>query len=231
MGRVVRLHVVHQNRLFRECLVATLADPQRLQVVAVSASDDECKASVDRLRPDVVLVDLNLSPEFTIDLTKHVCSNTDSAKVILLVASNTQESVFECIAAGAHGCVLEESSVDELKSAIDRVLAGEKFCSPQIVQSLFTRLSNLERQGAWRDQAETVALSARELEVLELVSDGLSNKQIARELSLSLYTVKNHVHNILEKLQVEDRHKAAEHARFRSLITPARAFETRSTNS
>ena len=120
--------------------------------------------------------------------------------------------VLECVEAGAHGFVLEESSLEDLRNAIDLVVAGQRFYSQSIVESMFDQLALFSRESRWRSRLKNVALTQRELEVLRWIAEGLSNKQVARKLSVSLYTVKNHVHNILEKLQVSDRFEAVEQA-------------------
>lgn len=207
--------IVHRHRLFRECLISALSEADQLHVIDVDCSVPGYLPTLERERPDVVVVDLNLPGQQAIDLTRHVRQHVESAKVIVLAYADSQERLFECIEAGAHGCVLDESSVEELRSAIDGVLRGGTFCSPQIVHTIFETLARTGRESYWRRRLESVKLTPRELEVLHLVAERLSNKEIARRLSLSLYTVKNHVHNIVEKLQVEDRFEAVEHARKR----------------
>ena len=194
-------------------MISALSEVERLHVIDVDYTAPDYLKRVEQEQPDVVVVDLNLPGQQAIDLTRHVRQRVASAKVVVLAYADCQERLFECIEAGAHGCVLDQSSVEELRSAIDRVLRGETFCSPQIVHTIFERLAQTGRESHWRQRLESVKLTPRELEILHLVAERLSNKEIARKLSLSLYTVKNHVHNIVEKLQVEDRFEAVEYAR------------------
>ena len=113
----------------------------------------------------------------------------------------------------AHGCVLEESSLQDLREAIERVAVGETFCSHGLVHSVFHRLAQAARDNYRRDQDDAASLTPRELEIVPLISEHLSNKQIAKRLSVSLFTVKNHVHNIVEKLKVSGRYEAVDFAR------------------
>jgi len=124
----------------------------------------------------------------------------------------------QCVASGASGCLLEDASLDELKLSIDRLVSGEHVCSPQLVSAMFRQLVELSRDSIVAERAGEVNLTPRERQILQLMAERMSNQAIADSLSLSLYTVKNHVHNILEKLQVDDRFDAIEHARRRRLL-------------
>jgi len=213
MGSTIRLAVIHQSRLLRECMVSVLTGGRGLEVTSGDPNSDDLLESLAQGQPHVVLIDLSLPGRGAVHLTQEFARRLQGAKIVLLARSGSHENLLECIAAGAHGCVLEETSLDELQAAVERVLRGEMFCSPEIVQSMFTQLAQVARDSAWRERVSCVSLTARELEILHLIADRLSNKEIAKRLCLSLHTVKNHVHNIVEKLHVEDRHGAVEYAR------------------
>lgn len=215
MERPIHLKIIHRNRLFRECLESVLAEDQRFDVRTVDHTDPDELETFDREESDVFLIDLNLPGELAVELTRRIRQRMDRAKLLLLAYASSQDCLVECIAAGAHGCILETSSLDELDTAIEKVFHGETFCSQEIVQTMFDRLAQTASSAPWRRRAESIDLTPRELEIVELISGRLSNKEIAKKLSLSVYTVKNHVHNIVEKLQVEDRHEAVEYARQR----------------
>ncbi len=212
MERVIHVKILHRNRLFRECLVSVLADDQRFDIQAVDHSDTRELELLGEEGADVVLIDLNLPAQAAVGLTQRLRRQVERAKLLLLVCASSQSCVVECIAAGAHGCILETSPLSELEVAIEKVLNGETFCSQEIVQTMFDKLAQTASASPWRRPGESINLTPRELEVVHLISDRLSNKEIAKKLSLSIYTVKNHVHNIVEKLQVEDRHEAVEYA-------------------
>jgi DNA-binding NarL/FixJ family response regulator len=212
---VIRLKIVHRNRIFRDCLATVLSGDDRFQIAPVDHTDGDEVAAIAQQRPDVVLIDLNLPEQFALELTHHIREHVPSAKVILLTHANSEEDLVECFEAGAQGCVLEESSLDDLRTAIETVAAGEVFCSPKMVHSMFSHLARSAREAYHRERSKPIDLTPRELEVLRLIEEDLANKQIARRLSISLYTVKNHVHNIVEKLKVSDRYEAVEYARRR----------------
>jgi len=218
MARPIHLKIIHRNRLFRECLESVLAEDERFDVQSVDHTDPKELETFDQEELDVFLIDLNLPDALAVELTRRIRQNMDRAKFLLLACASSQECLVECIAAGAHGCILETSSLDELDIAIEKVFHGETFCSQEIVQTMFDRLAETAPSAPWHRRAESIDLTPRELEVVDLISDRLSNKEIAKKLSLSAYTVKNHVHNIIEKLQVEDRHEAVEYARQRQWL-------------
>ena len=215
MTRAVRLMIVHRNRLFRECLASVLSDDEQFHVMDLDHTDPGYLQSIEEEPPDVILVDINLPEQGAVTLIRFVREHVDRAMVVLLAYPDSEENLFECLTAGVHGCVPGESSLHDLQVAIEKVSQGETVCSPEVVFSMFSRLAQTARASHWRDRIESVDLTPRELEIVHLIADRLSNKEIARKLSLSLHTVKNHVHNIIEKLQVEDRFEAVEYARQR----------------
>ncbi len=138
-------------------------------------------------------------------------SKNAPTKIILLVPEE-HSLLLECISAGVDGCVLERSSLPELAEAINNVIQGEIHCSAEFAKRMFSAMSSYRRTPAWKTPKETVTyrLTLREREILELIANRKCNKEIAKELDLSLFTVKNHVHNILEKLNVGSRVEAVD---------------------
>ncbi|MDH3605183.1 MAG: response regulator transcription factor, partial [Candidatus Tectomicrobia bacterium] len=131
-----------------------------------------------------------------------------NVKVLMLGLAEEEAEVAECVEAGVSGYVLRNSSLDDLALAIELVIRGGTACSSEIAHAMFTRLSKLSRAPNHHDSTSRPPLSVREMEILQLIADGWSNQQIATHLCISLYTVKNHVHNILKKLQVNRRSEA-----------------------
>lgn len=219
MNSIVRIFVFHRNRLFRECLAQVLSQSFHYQAQPAEHEAGKLAQLLSGATADIVFIDLNLPDNATQQLVEEF-SKKREAKVILLVpvVLDDHDALVECIAAGAHACVLEGCTLDELRPAVDNVLGGHTYCSTDIVQALYAQLAKLAREVNWRKQVSTAKLTTRETEVLELMSERLSNKQIAKRLKVSLYTVKNHVHSILEKLQAETRLDAVQDARERRLI-------------
>jgi len=213
MALTKRIQIFHRSRLFRECVAAALVEQGSVEVLDPIPSGSDHAQHIDRQRPDLVLIDLELPDRLAVALTQHTLKPGGTTKVIVLSSSGAQETLFECMAAGAHGCVMEASSVADLQAAIEKVLAGEMYYSPGLVEMVFHRLAETGRPVPWRQRVEAAGLTPRELEIVHYIAQNLSNKQIAKRLSISLHTVKNHVHNIVEKLHVTNRFEAVEYAR------------------
>ncbi|WP_164103310.1 response regulator transcription factor [Candidatus Laterigemmans baculatus] len=207
-----RLLVFHQNCLFRDCLATYLKTSGGYD--AESAEHLQSSPLIELIRDpiDVLLLDLNLPDNLTLKIARAIQQAELPTKIIVL-ASEDHEKIIDCIAAGVQGCVLERSPLAELDMAIARVREGETFCSPDIVSKMFTELARFAHRPHREPPKPKGRLTGREREVLELLGKRKSNKQIAAELNVSLYTVKNHVHNILEKLKVDSRVEAVKRAR------------------
>ena len=209
-----RLVLVGENNLFRECLASMLACFERFQVVGQAASLAELGRRRHELEPEVVLVDVGGGdPEKAAAIRELVESGEcEGMKLVALGLEEDDDAILPFIEAGASAYVLKEASVGELAQVLDRLLCGEVVCSPHIASKMFSRLADLARARRREERLEALNLTPRELEILQLVADGLSNKEIAGRLCVSFHTVKNHVHNILEKLDVQHRNQAVEHA-------------------
>lgn len=205
------LAVVHRNRLLRDCLVSVLSEMQRFRIFPLEPGADFSACLNDG--PGLLLIDLNLPGNVAFATIQQVRAQWAQTRIIAVVTADLEERLLEYCDLGIDGFFLEESSIEELKTAIDLVNQGESFCSPRVVRSMFSQMARIVRETNWRSRADTAALTPREQEILDLVAEQLSNKQIAKRLCLSLYTVKNHIHNILEKLQVDTRAAAVSHAR------------------
>ena len=190
MERVVDLRIIHRNRIFRECLISVFSAIEEFTVGDLDPDGGDYLPAVERSNADVFLIDLDLSDNLAALLVEQIVDR-GRAKAIVLVPPDADEKVIDSIAAGAHGCVLVESSVDELVAAVQKVAQGERFCSPEMIDSVYTHLGHLARVSRSRQHVQTTELSPRELEILRLVADQMANKQIAKQLSLSLYTVKS----------------------------------------
>ncbi len=210
MPPAIHLGVVHRSRLFRECLATALsADPD----FRVTQFEHTSGLVLGELEADVWIVDLGLPGEQAIEMIQQFRDRGCSTKVIALISAVADEAIVQCVAAGAQGCVVEDATFAELQEAIENVVGGAAYCSHGIMHCMFRQVRELAQESQWRERARHAELTARELEILELISDHRSNKQIAKQLCVSVFTVKNHVHHILEKLQVRNRFEAVDYAR------------------
>jgi two-component system, NarL family, nitrate/nitrite response regulator NarL len=205
----IQVVVLSDIRLYREGLAAILG--KRGPVVVGTAGDSESGvALVSERQPDIVLVDMAMADAAV--AVRALLEAAPHAPVVALGVSETEADVIACAEAGVSGYVTRDESVGDLVAALESVSRGEMICSPGIAAALLRRVTALARREA---SAPRTRLTRRELEIVELIDRGLSNKEIARRLSIELATVKNHVHNILEKLQVRRRTEAAARVRGR----------------
>jgi two-component system nitrate/nitrite response regulator NarL len=211
MNTTVRLIVANNHQLFRQCLATVLAAYRHFVVVDV-AVDEQLPTHIKAHAADVVLIDWEAANEGLLRLTMKINEELPRVKLVFLGVPETRQAFLDSIEAGAQGYVVKEGSLDDLVKAIDSVLRDEAVCSPQLTHSLFERLADLYREVSRLRIPACSPLTFRQLQIVSLIANGLSNKQIARELRLSLYTVKNHIHNILDILDVEDRQQAVNRA-------------------
>jgi DNA-binding NarL/FixJ family response regulator len=207
----VRALVASDIRLYREGLTDGLARSGRVEVVGTAADADTAVAHARALAPDVVLVDLVMAGWE--DAVRAIAGGEGDACVVVLGVREVEDEVIACAEAGVSGYVTREASLDELTDVVESVARGESPCSPRISALLLRRVA--ETAGRGRELPAAERLTRREAEIVGLIDEGLSNKQIAGRLSIEPATVKNHVHSILEKLQVERRAEAAARVRSR----------------
>ena len=216
MNESIRVFIIDDNRLLREGLVLMLGEQEGLYAVGSAESGVEALAQIEDLRPDVVLVDIGIPANDGIEVTRALRQDLPEVKVIILGMPDLTDEIMACIEAGASGYVLKEASFDYLVGTIRSAHRGESFCSPRMAASLFSRVAELAGE---RIAHSPVKLTPREVEIVNRIAEGLSNKEIAQRLSIEVQTVKNHVHNILDKLQLHNRLEAVQYAREKNLLT------------
>jgi DNA-binding NarL/FixJ family response regulator len=206
----VRVIVVDDHDLFRTGL-KTLLEEQGVNVVGEAANGQTAIRLASELAPDVVVMDLNMPGLTGVETTRKLAGIAPLARVVVLTISADDEDVMDAVMAGACGYLLKDSSIQDLIVGIRAAASGESLISPQIAAKVLRRLRS---QSTSEDAAKTIRaeLSDREIEVLKLIANGKDNAQIARELYISPKTVKNHISNILMKLQIDNRIQAAVYA-------------------
>lgn len=211
----IRVFIVDDNRLFREGLVSMLNDHDDFLVTGSAANGNVALAEIEKTKPDIALIDIGMPEKDGIEVTQALHNDLPDVKVIILGMPDLSDEIMTCIEAGASGYVLKESSFDHLVETIRLAYRGETFCSPKMAASLFSRVAELV---ANKSPKESVKLTPREIEVISKIAEGLSNKEIAQNLSIETQTVKNHIHNILDKLQLHNRLEAVVYAREKDLL-------------
>jgi len=218
MTDTIRIFIADDNRLLREGLVSMLAEQKDIVVIGKAPSGTDALEKIINLRPEIALIDIGMPDKDGIELTRALHDEAPEVKVIILGMIDLTDEIMQCIEAGAAGYVLKEASFDSLVETIHSVHRGESFCSPQMTASLFSRVAELASGQLSKIPSSSIKLTARELEVTHLIAEGLPNKEIAKRLFIETQTVKNHVHNILDKLQLQNRLEAVQYARERNLL-------------
>jgi DNA-binding NarL/FixJ family response regulator len=206
----VRVLLVDDHDLFRTGL-RNLLEEQGVQVVGEAAAGSEALQGVRELAPDVVVMDLNMPGMTGVEATRQITTVAPLTRVLVLTISDQDGDVMDAILAGACGYLLKNASIHELMLGIRAAAMGESLISPHIASKV---LQHLRASTAQPEIAETIRaeLSDREIEVLKLIANGKDNAHIAAELHISPKTVKNHISNILMKLQIDNRIQAAVYA-------------------
>ena len=206
----LRVLIVDDHDLFRSGL-RNLLEQEGVNVVGEAPSGQVALRLVGDLAPDVVIMDLNMPGLTGVETTRQLSGIAPLTRVVVLTISADDDDVMNAVMAGACGYLLKDSSVPDLITGIRAAAQGESLISPQIAAKVLQRL---RAQSTSEDAAATIRaeLSDREIEVLKLIANGKDNAQIARELFISPKTVKNHISNILMKLQIDNRIQAAVYA-------------------
>jgi DNA-binding NarL/FixJ family response regulator len=209
-AETLRVLLVDDHDLFRTGL-RNLLEEQTVQVVGEAADGTSAIRMVRELAPDVVVMDLNMPGMTGVEATRQVTSLAPLTRVVVLTISDQDEDVMNAILAGACGYLMKDSSIQDLMQGIRAAAVGESLISPHIAAKVLQRMraTGTSEQDAATIRAE---LSDREIEVLKLIANGKDNAQIAGELHISPKTVKNHISNILMKLQIDNRIQAAVYA-------------------
>ncbi len=208
--RDVRVLLVDDHDLFRTGL-RNLLEGQGMRIIGEAASGSEALRIVRETAPDVVVMDLNMPGMNGVEATRHMSRDAPLTRVIVLTVSDQEQDVMHAILAGACGYLLKDASIQDLIHGIESAAVGESLISPHIAGKV---LQHVRATTASPDAAATIRaeLSDREIQVLKLIANGKDNAMIAGELHISPKTVKNHISNILMKLQMENRIQAAVYA-------------------
>ena len=197
----------------REGISVLLKKQSDMNVVATVGNGENILALIGKLKPNIVLFDLGLRSHNSLDIVKLVKKNFKETKIIVMDLIPSQADVFEFVQAGVSGFMLKDISGIEFLKTIRSVYQGNRVLSPHLTDSLFSQIVEHAINGFKPSTiAESVRMTKRARQVIELIADGSTNKEIAQKLHLSPYTVKSHVHNILEKLALNTRVQIAKHA-------------------
>jgi DNA-binding NarL/FixJ family response regulator len=209
-GEPIRVAVVDDEELFRRGLMMQLALEDDMEVVGEAGDGIAATELAEFTAPEVMLLDVRMPRRTGVEACVAIKAVAPTTRTIMLTASDEEADLYEAVKNGASGYLLKNSSIDEVAQAIRVVADGQSLISPLMAIKLLDEFKQMSRPD--RNQVSTPPVSARELEVLKLVSQGLPNREIGKRLFISENTVKNHVRNILEKLQLHSRMDAVMYA-------------------
>ncbi len=221
-GEPIRVVVVDDQELFRRGLTMLLNVESDIEVVGEAGDGVAAADLVASAVPDVVLMDVRMPKQSGIEACQSIKDAAPNARIIMLTVSDEEADLYDAVKNGASGYLLKDSSIDEVAQAVRLVADGQSLISPSMAIKLLDEFKQMSRSD--RQAVPTPRLTDRELEVLRYVAQGLNNREIAKQLFISENTVKNHVRNILEKLQLHSRMEAVMYAvREKLLDIPERA--------
>jgi DNA-binding NarL/FixJ family response regulator len=205
--------VIEDNRLLRDGISAMLDEQPDIRVVGALGNSERTLATIRTMRPAVILLDLGLRAQNSLQLVKSIRKTFAGMKVIVMDLVPMQSDVVIYVQAGVAGFILKDATMDDFLDTIRSVSRGETILPPQLTGSLFSQIIDHAVRGSTRSVLmESVRMTKRERQVVGLIADGMTNKEIAQELHLSTSTVKSHIHNILEKLALRSRVQIAKYA-------------------
>ncbi len=206
---MIRIVIADDQMLFREGLRTLLSTRPDFEIVGEASDGEEAIALVEALHPNVVLMDLRMPKLDGVQATARIRERWPSTAILVLTTFDDDANLFGALRAGADGYLLKDVAFETLAAAIQAAARGESFLQTTVTGRVVAAFNRLMEAGGPKAEALVVPLSRREREILALLGDGASNKEIADRLSLAEGTVKNHVTNILTKLDVRDRTQAA----------------------
>jgi DNA-binding NarL/FixJ family response regulator len=208
----IRLLVIEDNRLLRDGILTILKPYKDIVIVAASGDHNNTLIKIQQLKPNVVLLDLGLRSQNSLHLVEMVKKEFPEAKIIVMDLAPVQADVLQYVKAGANGFILKDASLNDLLITIRSVAKGSTILPPLLIDSLFSQIvEHAVREGKPKLK-DAVKMTKREREVIGFLSDGMSNKEIGKKMHISTYTVKSHIHNIMEKLALHTRLEIANYS-------------------
>ncbi|GHH20471.1 response regulator transcription factor [Streptomyces rubradiris] len=218
--KIARVVVADDQTVVREGIVMLLGLLPGVEVVGAAGDGEEAVRLVAELAPDVVLMDLRMPRCDGVEATRRIRAQYPGTQVVVLTTFSDDESLFPALRAGARGYLTKDADGEEIVRAVHSVLSGDAGLSPSVQRRLLERLSRPEPEPVPAAGQAPDGLTTREVEVLVLIAEGLSNQQIARRLHVSTATVKTHINNLFAKADLKDRAQAVRYAYSKGLAKP-----------
>jgi len=208
----IRLLLIEDNRLLRDGILAILKPHKDIVIIATSGDGKSTLVKIKQLKPNVVLLDLGLRSQNSLHVVEIVKQDFPETKIIVMDLAPVQADILQYVKAGANGFILKDASLNDFLITIRTVYEGATVLPSFLVDSLFSQIvENAVREGKSKLK-EAVRMTKREREVIGLLSEGISNREIGQKIHISTYTVKSHIHNIMEKLALHTRLEIANYS-------------------
>lgn len=214
-----RILLVDDHELFREGLAGLVNAQPDLAIVGQAGDGLEALTMARDLQPDLIIMDINMPISDGLEATRLIRDALPDVRIVMLTVHDKDEKLFAAIRAGANGYMLKDTNSANFLRGVRGALGGEATLPPRLAASLVDAYAQMAMQSPYPPPTEQPDLTAREMEVLNMIATGASNQEIAEQLSISLHTVKSHVRNILSKLHAVNRREAARLATRRGLIS------------
>jgi DNA-binding NarL/FixJ family response regulator len=215
--KIFRILVIEDNRVLRDGITTLLNKQADMHVVSTIGSGNNILLKASQAKPHVILMDVGLKKLKESLVVELIKKNIPEAKLIGMGLLPLQADIVEFVESGASGFILKNATVREFLATIRSVVKGEKVLPPSLTGSLFSHVAELALKKGKGKIVNAVRMTKRELEIIALIADGQSNKEIARQLNIATHTVKSHMHNIMEKLALHNRLQIAKFTREESL--------------
>ena len=210
--RKIKILLIEDNRILRDGIKAVIDAQTDLKIVGTSGGNHDTLLQARSLKPQVILIDLGLRNENGLRVVTTLTKELPQTKVIGMGLIPSQLDIVEFVQAGAVGFVLKDATIEEVLRTIRSVAQGMKILPPLLTGSLFTHVVEHALRKGKGTLPNAVRMTKREREIVVLIAEGMSNKEIALRLNLSIFTVKSHIHNILEKMALHSRLEIATHS-------------------
>ena len=216
----IRILLVEDNRILRDGITALLDKEKDFTVTGLSDGERDVVAMTRKVKPHVVLLDLGLESKNGLEIVENLKKEFPGIKIIGMGLAPSQADIMEFVQAGADGFILKDATLEDVANTIRSVSAGRTVLPSSMTTSLFFQIAEHAILKGKRNLRGATRMTQREKEIIALISDGMSNKQIASNLNIATFTVKSHVHNILEKLELQSRLQIARYSRAEETSKP-----------
>jgi DNA-binding NarL/FixJ family response regulator len=208
----IRLLLIEENRLLRDGIMAILKPHKDIDAIATSGEGKDHLLNIQKSKPDIVLLELGLRSQKNLQFVDIVKRDFSKAKIIVMDLSPVHADILKYVKAGANGFILKEASLNDFLTTIRAVAEGSNVLPPLLVNSLFTQIVEHAIKEGSTYVKEAARMTKREQEVITLLSQGMSNNEIGSKINISTFTVKSHIHNIMEKLSLHTRLELANYS-------------------